>query len=88
MQLHKLPDFFFRLRDDCDELVSSASVMGTFTGDYSEVTLNGTNSSGVSVHETVATKKGSVAFTFCVDDVSHGSLTYDPASDAESCPSF
>jgi sialate O-acetylesterase len=76
------------LHDNCGEAVPLASVTGNFTGDYNEVSLNATNSSGISVHETVATNKGSIAFTFCVDDVSHSSLTYDPAADAESCPSF
>jgi sialate O-acetylesterase len=76
------------LLDDCSDPVALASVEGTFTGDYNEVTLNATDGSGVSLHETLATQKGSVAFTFCVSDAVHGSLTYDPASNAETCESF
>jgi sialate O-acetylesterase len=76
------------LRDDCGDPVPLANVEGTFTGDYNEVVLSGTNSSGISVHETLGTQKGSAAFTFCVSDAGHGSLLYDPASNAETCESF
>ncbi len=67
--------------------MASANVAGTFTGDYDETVLDDTNSSGLAVLETVRVNKGSIAYTFCVDDVS-GGPTYDPGQNAETCESF
>jgi hypothetical protein len=76
------------VQDDCDAPVASASIAATFTGDFNEGTLNVTDAGGLSVHETLATKKGSVSFTFCVDGITGGGLPYDPGANAETCESF
>jgi sialate O-acetylesterase len=76
------------IQDSCGNPVPDASVMGAFTGDFDEESLNITNASGVSVHDTTATKKGPIAFTFCVTGVNHGTLAYDSAANLETCESL
>jgi len=73
--------------DYCGAPVSGVTVSGTFTGDYNESRSAVTNGNGVAVVETTATAKGNVSFTFCVDNVSGGSLTYDSGDNAETCDS-
>ena len=72
--------------DDCGNPLQYADVDGTFTGDYDESVTNiTTNASGVAVLETVGTAKGGISFTFCVDDVTHATLTYDSNDNTETC---
>ena len=72
--------------DDCGNPLQNADVDGTFTGDFDESVINiTTNASGVAVLETVGTAKGGISFTFCVDDVTHATLTYDDNDNVETC---
>ena len=72
------------LVDDQGQPVDGASVTGTFTGDFNE-TVNGTTASdGTVTLVTIGVKKGSITFTFCVDQVT-GSLPYDAASNVVTC---
>ncbi len=72
--------------DDLGSPVSGVDVTGTFTGDFSETPpAETTNASGVATIDTSGTKKGSISFTFCVDSVTGGSLTYDSGANVETC---
>lgn len=73
------------LRDDLGDPVSGATVTGTFSGDFNETTAGTTGTDGTVTLATTGTRKGSVSLTFCVDDVSHASLTYDPTANVETC---
>ncbi len=75
------------LADDQGNAVGSATVTGTFSGDFSETASGDTAGDGTVTLVTSGTKKGGVSFTFCVDDVSHGTLTYDPAANVQTCGS-
>ena len=74
--------------DNLGGTVSGVLVDGTFTGDYSESGSDTTDGGGLATIDTVGTKKGSISFTFCVDDVTGGSLTYDPGSNVDTCVNF
>lgn len=73
------------VEDNLGNPVGSANVTGTFTGDYSETQMGATAASGDVTLVTMATRKGNVSFEFCVVDVTHATLTYDPAANAQSC---
>jgi hypothetical protein len=68
--------------------VSGVTVTGTFTGAFAETRSATTNSSGVATLTTGAKKTPPVSFTFCVDSVTGGSLTYSPGENVETCDSF
>ncbi len=68
--------------------VSNAQVTGSFTGDFNETQAATTNGSGVAVLTTNGSKKGSVSFSFCVDNVTHATLSYDSGANVETCDSF
>ena len=74
--------------DDQGGAVSGVTVSGTFTGDYSESGAGATDGSGVATIDTAGTAKGGISFTFCVDNVTGGSLTYVPGNNVETCDSF
>jgi subtilisin family serine protease len=71
--------------DDAGNPVSNAAVSGTFSGSLNESASDTTNSSGLAVLETTASAKGKVAITFCVDGVTHASLTYANGDNSEDC---
>ena len=64
--------------------VHLATVDGTFSGTINE-TASGTTGGGSVTLTTTGTAGGNVQVTFCVDDVTHGTLAYDPASNNQSC---
>jgi beta-glucanase (GH16 family) len=76
------------LEDDQGSPVGSATVSGTFTGSFAESAMGVTAANGAVTLTTVGTRKGGVSFTFCVDDVSHGTLVYDPVSNVQTCASL
>jgi hypothetical protein len=76
------------IKDNNGGLVSSATVTGTFTGDYNETLSETTNGSGVAVLTTTGTKKGNPDFSFCVDSVTHATLTYNSDDNNETCDSY
>ncbi len=71
--------------DNLGAPVTGAQVSGTFSGDFNETAAGTTDGSGAATLDTSARKKEPISFTFCVDSISHGSLTYDPASNVETC---
>jgi hypothetical protein len=68
--------------------VGSALVGAAFTGDFTENQSGSTSASGSVTLTTTASKKGKVSFTFCVSGVTASGLTYDPASNAQTCASL
>jgi hypothetical protein len=76
------------INDNCGSPVSSANVTGTFSGSFFNETQSATtNASGVAVLTTTAQAK-SPTFTFCVDNVTHATLTYDAGDNIETCDSY
>jgi len=76
------------IKDSAGNLVSGASVTGTFTGSYSQTLSATTTTSGAATLTTTASITGTVTFTFCVDNVTQASFTYDSGANVESCDSF
>jgi beta-glucanase (GH16 family) len=74
--------------DNNGQPVDGAGVTGTFTGDFNETVAGTTGGGGTVTLATTGTKKGSVTFMFCVDDVTHSTLTYDPGSNVVTCASL
>ncbi len=67
--------------------VEGATVTGTFTGDTVQGPYSAdTDATGLAIIEGY-NKKDLVSVTFCVEDVTHPSLTYDPAANVETCDS-
>jgi len=73
--------------DNCGDPVSAANVTGTFTGSYNETRSGTTNESGIAVITTTAQVK-KPSYTFCVDSVTHATLTYAPGDNVETCDSY
>lgn len=74
--------------DDQGNPVAGAEVTVTFTGDYNETVAASTNNSGVANLTTSSTARGGVSFQVCVDNVTHGTLTYAPGDNAATCASL
>jgi hypothetical protein len=72
--------------DDQGNPVGSATVDGTFSGDVSGSQSGATAGDGTVLLEE-GPKKGRLNFTFCVDDVTHGTLTYDSGANVQTCAS-
>jgi hypothetical protein len=75
------------VRDDCGKPVAGAEVTGTFTGDFNEQLSSTTNTTGVAVI-TTSTEAKKPAYTFCVDGITHSSLTYNSGDNVETCDSY
>ncbi|MFT7678228.1 MAG: subtilisin family serine protease [Planctomycetota bacterium] len=75
------------IRDDQGNPVSGASVTATASGDLNETMNASTDANGVAVLLSSAAKKGRLNYTACVDDVTHGSLTYAPGDNVTDCGS-
>lgn len=73
------------LVDDSGTPVKDAEVTGSFTGTFNETVTGSTNGDGVARLDTRGHERDPVSFSFCVDSASHPDLTYDPASNVESC---
>ena len=73
--------------DNSSSPVYNAYVTGTFTGDFDETQSGYTDVYGVAVIQTVAAVRAP-EFTFCVDDVTHETLTYDPNDNVVDCNSY
>jgi hypothetical protein len=70
--------------DDSGAPVEGATVTGTFSGNFTGTSAQVTGGDGVATF-TSGPKKGPSSYTFCVDDATHASLTYDPGSNLETC---
>jgi len=74
--------------DNLGSPVPGATVRGTFSGSYSEAVSGTTGANGAATLTTNGVVRGGVAFQFCVDSVSSGSLAYEPAENRVTCSSF
>ena len=72
--------------NNCGEPVSGAEVAGTFTGNYSGQLTEMTDGNGVAVIIS-STQVKKPSYTFCVDSVTHESLTYNSNDNIETCKS-
>ena len=72
------------IQDNCGNPISGATITGTFTGSFNETRSAVTGANGVATLNTVATRKGTLTYTFCVDNVV-GSLSYNAGANAETC---
>ncbi|HUU82699.1 MAG TPA: Ig-like domain-containing protein [Phycisphaerae bacterium] len=72
--------------DDLGLPVEGADVTGTFSGQYTGTFTETTDVNGVAVL-IAGPKNGGTAYTFCVDNVVHATLTYDPGANVETCDS-
>ncbi len=73
--------------DEYGNPVSGAEVTGYFSGDLGCTETATTNKKGVAnlkcgIRDTVST------FTFCVNDVTHSSYTYDLGANVETCDTY
>jgi hypothetical protein len=73
--------------DENDSPVANATVEGTFTGDISGPASGTTDDNGVAVVK-LKQKVTATTFTFCVDNVTHASYTYDEAANVETCDTY
>jgi len=74
--------------DDQGAPVSGASVTGTFSGSFNETVVATANSSGVATLRTSGTAKKGIAYTVCVNNVTHTELSYDSGADMAGCASY
>ncbi len=77
------------VQDEFGGPVASATVTGNFSGTFNETGRTGvTAANGVAIIDTLGTASGSVTVNFCVSNISHATLTYDPAANAPgtTCP--
>ena len=75
------------IRDESNNPVIGAVVSGTFSGDVSGSASGTTDANGVA--SLSLTKKGTVStFTFCVDNVTHASYTYNPSANVITCAAY
>jgi hypothetical protein len=75
------------IRDEDGGAVAGATVTGTFSGGISQTVSATTNASGLAVLSTTSTAKGGFPLTLCVVSLTHGTLTHQPADDAQTCGS-
>jgi len=73
------------IQDGNGSPVANATVSGTFSGTIAESASGVTSGSGLAVIETTGTAKGGVTITFCVDNVTHATLVYDPNANQQTC---
>jgi hypothetical protein len=73
--------------DENGDPVSGATVSGTFTGDASG-SASGTTDAGGEVTLKIQVQGSVTNFTFCVDDVTHSSYTYNSSANVETCDSL
>ena len=72
------------VHDSCGNPILGADVTGTFTGDFNETLTKTTNSTGVAVL-TTTTQIKKPSYTFCVDSITHATLTYSSVDSVETC---
>ncbi|MGR8980705.1 MAG: PKD domain-containing protein [Gammaproteobacteria bacterium] len=68
------------VRDDLGNLIEGAAVSGTFSGSYNEAGSDATDAAGTAVIDTTGTAKKGISFTFCVNTIDYGGLTYEPGT--------
>jgi len=72
--------------NDLEQATGGATVTGTFSGTFTETVSGTTDASGQVVLITSGLAQGGVTVNFCVDNVTHPSLAYDPSMNHPTCP--
>ncbi|ANQ49564.2 family 16 glycosylhydrolase [Flammeovirga sp. MY04] len=72
------------IHDNNENVVSGATVFGTFSGTFNESVSGITDSNGEVTFVTSGAAKGSLAIDFCIDNLT-GGLTYSPIDNDISC---
>jgi hypothetical protein len=65
------------VHDDQGNPVFGATVEGNFSGSYNEPASGITDDNGSVTLDTTEFAKSGITFTFCVDTISHATLTYN-----------
>jgi intracellular sulfur oxidation DsrE/DsrF family protein len=73
------------VNNSAGSVVANATVTVSFAGDFNETITGVTDANGSVNLQTVATQKGGVSFSVCVDSITHASLTYDSNDNAVTC---
>jgi|GEM_PF-427802 len=73
------------IHDNLENVVANATVTGSFSGTFSETVSGVTGADGTVTFTTSASAKGGVTVDFCVDDVTHATLTYDATQNDITC---
>ncbi|MGK7390104.1 MAG: family 16 glycosylhydrolase [Candidatus Cyclobacteriaceae bacterium M2_1C_046] len=73
------------IHNDLENPVDQATVTGTFSGTFNETVSGVTGADGTVTFATTGTSKGGVTVDFCVDDVTHATLTYNVSSNDITC---
>ncbi|WP_114778603.1 LamG-like jellyroll fold domain-containing protein [Botryobacter ruber] len=73
------------IQDNLGSAAAGATVAGTFSGTFNETVSGVTGTDGKVTLQTTATAKIVSTVDFCVDNVTHASLTYDAAANQITC---
>jgi hypothetical protein len=73
------------IKDNLGNPVPNATVTGTFSGSYTDTKSGVTGANGAVDIVTTSTAKGTVTVNFCVNNVTHGSLSYDQSKNTITC---
>ena len=73
------------VKDNLGNPVPNATVTGTFSGTFSETRSGVTGANGTVNIQTAATSKGTVTVDFCVNTVTHSTLSYNASQNAITC---
>lgn len=73
------------VHDNSESPVSGATVTGTFSGSYNEQAIGITDTNGQVELITSSTAKGGVTVNFCVDAITHPTLSYDVNTNDMTC---
>lgn len=75
------------IRNEAGGAVAGATVTATFSGSHNQ-TVSATTDAAGSATLTTSVTSNAPAFTVCVDNVAHPTLTYNPAADVETCDTY
>ena len=75
------------VQDDLGQPVANAVVSGTFTGTFNETAQATSDANGVATLTSAGVDR-QPSYTFCVDNITHPSLTYDASQNTQNCASL
>lgn len=75
------------IRNESGGAVAGATVTAIFSGSHNQ-TVSATTDAAGSATLTTSVTSNAPAFTVCVDNVSHATLTYNPAANVETCDTY
>lgn len=73
------------IQNNSGQAVANATVSGSFSGDFNETRSGITSTDGTITLVTTASKKGTLTFDFCVEQVTHATITYDDTQNLMTC---